>query len=770
MGRDASSEQLRISAVIREIHRALVDAETRGGLETEVCEAFASSSPYVFAWIGARDPETDLVVPRTFGGVHADYLNGVSISVAEPPTEHGPTARAVRTGRIHVMQDVRNDPEYEPWREQALEHGFESSAAVPIADEEHSYGVLNLYADRPEAFSAREQQLLSELGETIATAIAGIEARRELEAQKDKYERFATRISDAYYAVDSEWRITFWNDQMADRTNTPAEEVEGETLWSAFPTIEGTELADEYRQAMTERKPRSFEQYLGDPFDYWVEVDIYPDEEGLSIFSREITDRKERELDLRQTNTVLRTIVENLPSGIIVEDADRSILMANEALCEVLDLSVDSEDLVGRNCEVAAREVRDLFADPTEFLAGIDERVEERTPVHNETLRLADGRILDRDYVPYDLPDGEGNLWLYRDVTDRRERERKLERSRRIIENSTDVSTIISKDGTITYVSPAVERVLGYEPADLVGENGFGYQPPETSEAVAEAIEFVVRNPGETRTVQTQFRRADGSWCWVESTLRNRLDDDMIGGILVSSRDISERMEYEERIEEQRDDLQTLNQVVRHDIRNDLQVVRAYAELLGERVDDGAEEHQYLETIREQVDHAVDLTKTAADMAEVMVMDKESDGSVYLGQALTSEIAGTREAYPDAVVSIDGEVPTVTVQGNEMLGAVFRNLLKNAIQHNDKAVPEVTVTVTERDQTVRVAVADNGPGVPDGQKADIFGKGEKGLQSDGTGIGLHLVETLVDGYGGDVRVEDNDPEGAVFIVDLPMAT
>lgn len=103
---------------------------------------------------------------------------------------------------------------------------------------------------------------------------------------------------------------------------------------------------------------------------------------------------------------------------------------------------------------------------------------------------------------------------------------------------------------------------------------------------------------------------------------------------------------------------------------------------------------------------------------------------------------------------------------NDMLESVFRNLLKNAIQHNDASVPEVIVSGRERDDDVVVRVADNGPGVPDTQKDDIFGKGEKGLESEGTGVGLYLVQTLVDDYGGSVWVDDNEPTGAIFVVTL----
>jgi sensor histidine kinase regulating citrate/malate metabolism len=104
-----------------------------------------------------------------------------------------------------------------------------------------------------------------------------------------------------------------------------------------------------------------------------------------------------------------------------------------------------------------------------------------------------------------------------------------------------------------------------------------------------------------------------------------------------------------------------------------------------------------------------------------------------------------------------------------MLDSVFRNLVKNGVDHNDKDVPEVTLSGADRGDTVVVRIADNGPGVPDERKDAIFGKGNAGLESEGSGIGLYLVRTLVEGYGGDVWVEDDDPEGAVFNVGLPKA-
>ncbi len=225
----------------------------------------------------------------------------------------------------------------------------------------------------------------------------------------------------------------------------------------------------------------------------------------------------------------------------------------------------------------------------------------------------------------------------------------------------------------------------------------------------------------------------------------------------------------ERRLKQQRDDLELLNQVMRHDIRNDLQLVSAYAALLEDHVDEDGE--AYLEVIRESTESAVALTTTVRDLAEVMLREDAEQSRLALDRVLSQQVEEVRSAYTEAVFSVDGAFPEATVVADDMLSSVFRNLLRNAVQHNDKTPPKVDVSarVDEKDDVAEVRIADNGPGVPAEHHDEIFGKGEKGLDSPGAGIGLYLVRSLVETYGGDVWVQDNEPEGAMFVVRLPLA-
>jgi signal transduction histidine kinase len=240
-------------------------------------------------------------------------------------------------------------------------------------------------------------------------------------------------------------------------------------------------------------------------------------------------------------------------------------------------------------------------------------------------------------------------------------------------------------------------------------------------------------------------------------------------GQLVTVTDVTERESYRKRLEEKTEQLEALNRVVRHDIRNDMAVILGWAEILEDHIDEDGEEA--LERVLQKSRHVIQFTEVARDFVESLSEDADAElEPIQLQPLLDAELAAVRDSFPDAYFQVSGELCDVSVLANEMLSSVFRNILENAVRHNDKETPEVTISCEEDSDTVRVRIADNGPGIPDNQKEQIFGKGEKGLDSPGSGIGLYLVHLLTNQFGGGVWVEDNDPNGSVFVVELPIHT
>lgn len=329
------------------------------------------------------------------------------------------------------------------------------------------------------------------------------------------------------------------------------------------------------------------------------------------------------------------------------------------------------------------------------------------------------------------------------------------------------------ESGAIVKASGQVRELLGYAPGELVGKNQTVLHPSDDRERYATL--FAQQTARDT-DMFSHF--SDGSPLYIETkdgdripieihAKRIELDDRrLVVGII---RDTTARHEYEELIETQRDNLKLLNEVMRHDIRNHLQLIGSYAAMLDEHVEGDGEGEEYLDVIEESAELAVELTETVRHLADVLLQFDCDPQPTPLIELLAKEVDGVRSSYPDATVTVEAPLSEIHVLADDMIAVVFRNVIKNAIQHNDTDRPTVTITVETGEDRAAVRVADNGPGVPDAQKERIFGRGEQGLESAGTGIGLYLVETLIDGYRGDVWVEDNDSGGAVFVIQLPTA-
>ncbi|MFC7082392.1 hybrid sensor histidine kinase/response regulator [Halorussus caseinilyticus] len=226
-----------------------------------------------------------------------------------------------------------------------------------------------------------------------------------------------------------------------------------------------------------------------------------------------------------------------------------------------------------------------------------------------------------------------------------------------------------------------------------------------------------------------------------------------------------ERKKNERELARRNEQLAILNQILEHDIRNDMNVVRGTAELLRERV--GDDHVEFVDRMLENSQHVVELTETVSTLLETITGEQDPDlEPVDAGRMLEAELRKARTSHDCATFVVDGGIPEVTVRANSMLSSVFSNLLNNAVQHNDTDDPHVEVGVEVGDGAATIRIADDGPGIPSERREAVFGRGEQGIDSEGTGIGLYLVDTLVSQYGGSVRVEDNDPRGAVFVVEL----
>jgi len=215
-----------------------------------------------------------------------------------------------------------------------------------------------------------------------------------------------------------------------------------------------------------------------------------------------------------------------------------------------------------------------------------------------------------------------------------------------------------------------------------------------------------------------------------------------------------------------RERLVTLHSLVRHNVRNRVNVIGGRVDLLVSELE-AAEIDEVDDTHQTAIDGQLRaITELLSDVQlAVDALDDGREGEPVPLAAVVSEQATVAEQSHDGLsVTVDVD-SALQVRADELLSAVVENLLSNAVHHHDRETAEVAVTAEPDEKWVRLRVADDGPGVPDRRKDRVF-EPEVG---DGTGMGLYLVETLVDQYGGGVRLVDNDPRGTVVELTLPRA-
>ncbi|MEF8881894.1 MAG: PAS domain S-box protein [Halapricum sp.] len=274
--------------------------------------------------------------------------------------------------------------------------------------------------------------------------------RKERERELRRYERMVDTMLEAACIYTEDARFDFVNEYLADFYETAREELEGRKS-NLIPMVREQREGDPFEELLSGEREEISGEVAGEfpeagyqVLDYRLTPLVIDGEiEGVVGVTREITERRERERELKQTNALLSTLFETLPVGVLAEDEQRNILAVNERFFELFGIQGEPEDVIGVDCEQLAREASELFVDSEDFVDRIRELIERREPVNREDLRLVDGRTFTRSYQPIELADGDGHLWVYRDVTERKEQERTLRHERDRLD---EFASVVSHD------------------------------------------------------------------------------------------------------------------------------------------------------------------------------------------------------------------------------------------------------------------------------------------------------------------------------------
>jgi PAS domain S-box-containing protein len=540
--------------------------------------------------------------------------------------------------------------------------------------------------------------------------------------------------------------------------------------------------------------------------------------------------REQTESELRYSGALLRATTEASPLGFcVVDHQSERVLYFNNRFCEIWGLEALAHSLASGTC--TSRELTQHCLGSIEdgsVFTEFRQNPRETESALTDCIHLRDGRTIRR--FSRQIRDGEdncfGHFYMFEDVTEQQRAEEMLRRShselecmvvartaeleklndqlraeiadrkaaeyavaqreaqfRTLIENSSDIIFVANPAGTIDYVSPTVERALGYAPDELIGRPGTEFIDPRDVVRVLAQFQAGLKVPGNHPPLEFQARHKDGSLHQVEAVANNQLENAAVGGIVITLRDITERR----RLEDQFRHAQKMEAVGRlaggiaHDFNNLLTVICGYGELLGRKIPDTDPLSRKVAQIRRAADRATGLIQqllafSRKQVLQPMVLDINEalrDLEQMLRRLIGEDIDLSIATAPEPVLalidktSFDQIVMNLSVNARDAMPAGGTLSISTGLRGQRDTCQCATCRIDPGDFAVLV-VRDNGIGMSDEVVAHIFEPffTTKEL-GKGTGLGLPMVFGAVQQTGGHICVDSVVGRGSTFQICLP---
>jgi PAS domain S-box-containing protein len=382
--------------------------------------------------------------------------------------------------------------------------------------------------------------------------------------------------------------------------------------------------------------------------------------------------------------------------------------------------------------------------------------------------------------------------WVIRGVDGiarvRHQAEEALRRSelhyRSLFQHSVEIAAETELDTTVRFISPSVERIMGYTPEELEGRPVAELIHPEDLVAAIEAIRRGLTTPGEPQTVELRLVNAAGAWRVLEVAGRVVLGPDgEAPTMMLNAHDVTERYEVQRRLEDSRHELERSNEeleqfayVASHDLQEPLRMVTSHLQLLAEDLR-GTLDGEQAESLAFAVDGATRMQQMIRDLLSYSRVDTRGKPfePTPMGDALATALGSLELAIAEAGAVVTSDpLPTVQADPGQMV-QLLQNLIANAIKFRGSEPPSVHVDAVLEQGLWRFGVRDNGIGIaPEHAERvfQVFQRLHTRTEYEGTGIGLAICRRIVERHGGNIWIESEPGRGCEIrftIASTPVA-
>jgi len=334
--------------MLSECNLLLVNAKSESELLEKLCKIVVEIGGYRLAWIGLADNnEQKTVSPVAQAGFENGYLESLSISWADTERGRGPTGTAIRTGKPYIAKNILIDPNFKPWRKQAIKQGYVSSIALPLIIEKVVFGSLNIYSVEMTAFGKEEDDLLVKLAENLSFGIEKLRSkiiRRQAQDKvveiKDFYKNILENIVSGVWVSDKDDKMYYLNSSMEKISGLSAEQFISLNVFKDFPKDTIKFFGPYYLKAKDTLKPVYYEAIPvvtpAGRLSYqsgWLIPKIKESNfDGIICTVEDITERKQAEMELQFERDNFLNILNSMEDGVYIVDKNYDIEFINPSL------------------------------------------------------------------------------------------------------------------------------------------------------------------------------------------------------------------------------------------------------------------------------------------------------------------------------------------------------------------------------------------------------------------------------------------------------
>jgi PAS domain S-box-containing protein len=494
--------------------------------------------------------------------------------------------------------------------------------------------------------------------------------------------------------------------------------------------------------------------------------------------TQNITQQKNIAIELKNNEQLFRSMIQNISDIITLVDVHGTILYESDSIKHVLGYQAD--ELIGKNI-MELMHPDDIENVAKVFLHCVQH--EGIAPMVQFKFKAKNGHYVFLESIGNNQLNNstvQSIIVISRDITQRKKVEEAINESeikfKSLVHNISDIISIVLPDGTIAYQSSSIKQKMGYTENELNNTNIAALIHPDDYAQVMVEFKKLIEEGKNTNTLEFRIKNKDDEYFYIEAQATNQLNNPTIKGIVINSRDVTERKKTEEErkklVEEltkNNADLKQFTYIASHNLRAPLTNLMSMIKLLDTSTITNERTLKLIEGFKTST---YKLNDTLNDLKDILLIKNNTNLPITVThfdttiQKIITSIAPIIE-QANAAIHYNFEKASTVLFNQAYLESIFLNLITNAIRYasNDR-LAKINIYTTIKDKKTLLIISDNGTGFDMALAKDkIFGLHQKfHHHPESRGIGLYLIHSQITSLGGSITVKSIENIGTTFTI------